>query len=289
MTGEIRYNHRNRLMDLGARLQSATSDWQGPFFFIQMADCQFGMANRPHGFRQEVAWFGKAMEHCNRLKPAFVAVCGDLIDRPCDEAQTMALFKTAALLDKSIPLHLVCGNHDINDIPNMETLSWYREGFGTDMYAVQDRGCRLIVLNTATIYAPHNVALEVARQDEWLREEMAAARRDRPYHTIVFQHHPWYRYEAMEPDSTNNFPLQQRLMYLDLYVDSGVELVMAGHFHRNLYTHYRGMDMVASGPVGLSKYTDPTGLRIVKVYRNRIEHEYYGLDNVPERVTLEGE
>ncbi len=289
MTRQLSFNHRNRPMDLGAQLQSNSPDWSGPFFFIQMADSQFGMANRPHDFRQETVWFSRAIEHCNRLKPAFVAVCGDLIDRACDEAQTAALFREAARLDRNIPLHLVCGNHDILDIPNPDTLSWYRQGFGTDMYSVQDRGCRMIVLNTATIYAPQNVRPEVARQDEWLREELAAAKRDRPYHTIVFQHHPWYRYDAMEPDSTNNFPLPQRLIYLDLYRDSGVDMVMAGHFHRNLYNHYRGMDMVASAPVGLAKGFDPTGLRIVKVYRNHIEHEYYGLDFVPERIVLDGE
>ena len=46
------------------------------------------------------------------------------------------------------------------------------------------------------------------------------------------------------------------------------------------------MLMVISGPVGYPPGDDPSGLRIVKVYDDRIEHRYYGMDDVPDSVTL---
>ena len=39
--------------------------------------------------------------------------------------------------------------------------------------------------------------------------------------------------------------------------------------------------MVTTGAVGYPLGDDPSGLRIIKVYQDRIEHEYYGLDNIP--------
>ena len=44
--------------------------------------------------------------------------------------------------------------------------------------------------------------------------------------------------------------------------------------------------MVTTGPVGYPLGDDPSGLRIVKVYRDRIEHAYYGLDTIPETIKL---
>ena len=39
--------------------------------------------------------------------------------------------------------------------------------------------------------------------------------------------------------------------------------------------------MVISGPVGFHLGDDPSGLRIVKVYDDRVEHQYFGMDDVP--------
>ena len=46
------------------------------------------------------------------------------------------------------------------------------------------------------------------------------------------------------------------------------------------------MLMVISGPVGFPLADDPSGLRIVKVYDDRVEHEYFGMDDVPMYVDL---
>ena len=97
--------------------------WDGPFFFIQMADPQFGYyaageakmkkAGRSlaEGFvkstgpYKETTLFTQAIQHANRLKPDFVIICGDLTQnggRIPEELQ--ALHKVKLLLDESIPL-----------------------------------------------------------------------------------------------------------------------------------------------------------------------------------------
>ena len=52
--------------------------WRRSFFFMQLADTQYGMFTGNKGFEQEVALVQQAVEHINRLRPRFVIVCGDL-------------------------------------------------------------------------------------------------------------------------------------------------------------------------------------------------------------------
>src|SRR5690242_18855533 len=84
-----------------------------PFFFIQMADPQLGMFDDNKSIDKDVKNFEQAMAHANRLHPDFVVICGDLIDKQGDAAQEQAFLNVCKQLDKSIPLYLVSGNHDV--------------------------------------------------------------------------------------------------------------------------------------------------------------------------------
>ena len=65
-------------------------------------------------FSQETANFEFAIANANRLRPAFVVVTGDLVNKPAD-AQQLAEYKRIAKqkLDSTIPLYSVPGNHDV--------------------------------------------------------------------------------------------------------------------------------------------------------------------------------
>ncbi|MBD0286998.1 MAG: metallophosphoesterase, partial [Flavisolibacter sp.] len=86
-----------------------------PFYFFQMADTQFGMFTDNKGFTKETINFEKAIAAANRLHPAFVIICGDLVNRPGDPAQIAEYKRIAAALDPSIPLYNVPGNHDVGN------------------------------------------------------------------------------------------------------------------------------------------------------------------------------
>ena len=55
--------------------------------FFQMADTQFGFFNANKEFSRETVNMEKAIAESNRLKPAFVVICGDLVNKPGDLAQ----------------------------------------------------------------------------------------------------------------------------------------------------------------------------------------------------------
>ena len=55
-----------------------------PFYFIMLADPQFGMYTSDKGFAQETANYEFAVATVNRLKPSFVVVLGDLSNKTGD-------------------------------------------------------------------------------------------------------------------------------------------------------------------------------------------------------------
>lgn len=266
--------------------EGTTAPWNGPFFFVVMADPQFGFFTENQDFAQETALFTQAVAAARRLRPAFVVVCGDLIHRPGDATQAAEFQRIARQLGPDIPLYPVAGNHDVENEPTPESLAWYRATFGSDHYAFDSGGCRFVVLNSTVIHRPEGVRDALDEQQRWLERELATAQARRYTHTIVFQHHPWFIRSATEADEYFNIPSERRMPYLELLRRYGVRAVFGGHLHRNQNGSYAGIEMVTSGPVGRPLGQDPSGLRIVQVYRERIKHEYYALENVPERITL---
>ena len=262
------------------------SRWDGPFFFIQMADPQFGMFAGNADLEKETELFAEAIEHANRLEPAFVVICGDLIHKPGDQAQVAELLRLGDKLDDDIPLYLVSGNHDVENVPTADSLAWYRETLGKDWYAFLHGGCRFLVLNSTIIHRPDHVADEMQRQRAWLENQLAGVKQDDPVHTVVFQHHSFFMSDANEKDAYANIPKSRRLEYLETFRDAGVSAVFTGHHHGNNYATYHGIELITTSAVGKPLRGDPSGFRIVKVYRDRIEHEYVGLDAVPACVEL---
>ena len=106
-----------------------------PLFFIQLSDPQFGMYADNADFQQETANFEFAIATANRLKPAFVIVTGDLVNKAGDKAQADEYLRIAAKLDRSIPLYQLPGNHDIGNEPTPESIAAYVARFGPDHYS----------------------------------------------------------------------------------------------------------------------------------------------------------
>jgi len=281
-----------------------------PFFFIQLADPQLGMfarwggvsdevietqlfkGSKVHkappitGFADETRLFTEAISEANRLKPAFVVVCGDMVNNPVSEDERTEVLRIAGLLDPGIPIHWVPGNHDaaadfVNATP--ESLRVYREAFGPDYFAFQHGGASFLVLDSITIENPKPVPGEWEAQLAFVESELAAAK-SRGGPLIAFSHHPAFLKTPDEPDDYWNWPLERREPLLRMLRDANASVVFSGHWHRNNYSSYGDMQIVASGPVGYPLGDDPSGYRIVKVHPDRVEHDYYVFGNGPDEV-----
>jgi len=277
---------------------SGISDWleiradkesDHPGFFIQMADPQLGMSGSPlwlalfgatwndDAFQVDAKLFERAIAHANELEPAFVVICGDLVNRVGHAGQIAEFQRIAATLKPSIPLYLVAGNHDVGNTPTGESLRAYREIFGPDWYSFRQGDVYGIVLNSQLIDAPDDVPGEAAKQLAWLREELIRANSSSAQHLLVFQHQSYFLEIPDEADQYFNIDKGSRAVYLGLLKKSGVEAVFAGHYHRNSYGRDENLEMITTGPVGRPLGEDPSGFRIVEIGKDSLRHEYFAL------------
>jgi serine/threonine-protein phosphatase CPPED1 len=251
-------------------------------FFIQMADTQFGFFTDNYGFRKETINFEKAIDKANRLRPEFVVVCGDLVNKPGDVAQIKEYKRIASKLNRRIKLYNVAGNHDVGNVPTASSLKAYRENFGADYYSFEAGHLVGIVLNSSLMKDRDSAREEAAAQDAWLRSVLERTRNEKTKLIMVFQHHSFFLEDAEETNHYFNFSLAERRRYVDLLEEYGVKYVFAGHYHRNADGRTNRLEMVTTGPVGKPLGQDPSGFRIVNVDGQTVKHRYYSLDSIPD-------
>jgi len=273
-------------MAVCALLQFATAIAGESFFFIQLSDPQFGMFTGNKDFAQETANFEFAVATINRLKPAFVVITGDLVNKAGDAAQIAEFQRVAAKVDPKIPVYNVVGNHDIENIPTTNTIAAYTNLFGRDFYAFRHGRFVGVVLNSIVIHSPHQTTNHLRWQERWLRAELEHVRDDGAQHIVVFQHHPWFLKTADEPDQYFNIPRERREQYLALFREFGVKHLFSGHYHRNALAREGNIEAVTTGPVGMPQGGDKSGLRVVIVRDDKIEHRYYHFGEIPNRIDL---
>ena len=257
-----------------------------PFFFIQLSDPQFGMFTDNKDFAQETANFEFAVANINRLRPVFVVITGDLVNKPGDAAQIAEFHRIVARIDRSIPVYNVVGNHDIENVPTPERIAAYTNQFGPDHYTFRHQDFVGIVLNSIVIHSPQQTTNELAAQEQWLRAELEKARADQARHVVVFQHHPWFLKTAEEPDQYFNIPRERRATYLSLFHEQGVKYLFCGHYHRNALARDGDLEAITTGPVGKPQGDGKSGLRVVIVRDATLDHRYYHFGEVPTRIDL---
>ena len=152
---------------LGSVGRTSQASADAPFFFLQFSDPQFGMFTGDKDFAQETANFEFAIASAIRLKPACVVITGDLVNKAGDPGQVGEYLRISARLDRSIPLHNVAGNHDLENTPTPETVAAYTKSFGPDHYTFTHGGLVGIVLDSVLMKTPDKVGALLAEQDAW--------------------------------------------------------------------------------------------------------------------------
>src|SRR5260370_31861664 len=256
------------------------------FFFLQGSDPQFGMYAADRNFIQETANFEMFVATANRLKPAFVVLCGDLINQAGNASQATEFHRIAAKLDPAIKLYNVPGNHDVQNEPTPESIASYVNGFGADHYTFRHGNMVGFVLNSSVIHTPTKVPEQLAAQEKWLRAELAKAKNDGVRHLVIIQHHPWFLESPDEPDQYFNIPKERRKVYLELFKQYGVEFLFSGHYHRNAIGKDGRLTMVTTGPLGMPLGPEGSGFRIVPVCADTISQQWFGLNALANRIEV---
>ncbi|MCX6334424.1 MAG: metallophosphoesterase [Bacteroidia bacterium] len=251
-----------------------------PWFFIQITDPQFGMFENNEGFEKETVLYEKAVEKINNLKPDFVVITGDFVHNSESPEQIAEFKRITALIDPKIPVYYTPGNHDLGQTPDEASLRNYQKNYGNDRFSFTHKGSFFIGFNSSFIKA--KLAEPEQEQYNWLVKKLKKSQKAQ--HIILFCHYPVFIKTVDEPTTYSNIDPDYRKKYLDLFNNNNVEAVFSGHYHNNSLATYGNTQLVTTSAVGKPLGTAPSGMRIVKVYSNRIEHEYFGLEEIPDLV-----
>uniref|UniRef100_A0A2S2P0S5 Calcineurin-like phosphoesterase domain-containing protein 1 n=2 Tax=Schizaphis graminum TaxID=13262 RepID=A0A2S2P0S5_SCHGA len=268
--------------------------WTENFYFVIVSDVQFGYI-KPPSERDSKDWKIEmdkaifAIDKINNLspRPQFLVVCGDLVNEmPCNEAglnelQINDFKKVFSNLHPSIPLICVCGNHDIGDIPDENSINKYRDHFGQDYFSFWCGGVLFLVLNSQYYKNSRNVEKFAAEQDQWLTEILSKHEGQR---IIVFQHIPWFLSKTEEEIKKKSIEKNISHKMLEKLCKAGVSHVFSGHHHINSTGFYKNLEIVVTCALGAPMGEDPSGLRIVKMYENNVIHTYYPLEQIPSSI-----
>ncbi|MBN1567806.1 MAG: metallophosphoesterase [Acidobacteria bacterium] len=257
-----------------------------PFYFVMIADPQLGMYAADKNFIRETANFEFVIATINRLKPEFVIILGDLVNKPGDPEQLAEFKRIAGKIDSSIPTYYLAGNHDVDHTPTPETLAAYRRNVGRDYYSFRAGPIYGIVLNSTVIHSPKNVEAEYQEQLSWFKAELEKSKGSGAPHVVVFQHHPYFIENAQEPEQFGNIPPERRKPFLDLLHQYNVKYVFAGHVHKSSVGRDGDLVMTVTGPVSMPFGEEGSGIRLVEVTREGIRHRFFSFSRMPDGLTI---
>jgi 3',5'-cyclic AMP phosphodiesterase CpdA len=269
---------------ISVTLSAQKKNSDNPYFFIQVTDPQFGFFEPNKGFEKETELYGRAVAAINRLNPDFVVITGDLVNNQDDRGQISEFKRITAKINSAIPVYYSPGNHDIGATPAREDINKFISDYGHDRFSFKHRKSIFIGLNSCIIKA-NTPGLE-QNQFDWLKNELK--KNKGAEHKIIFCHYPFFINGFDETDAYFNIPIESRKKYFSLFSERNVNAVFAGHLHKNNSSIYGNILMITTSAVGKPLGNDPSGIRIVKVYRDKIESIYYALDEIPESIVFSG-
>lgn len=258
-----------------AESQKKNSD--APYFIIQVTDPQFGMFDENKSFEKETVLFEKAVKEINRLNPDFVVITGDLVNDKNNRAQIQEFKRIKALIKPAIPVYLSPGNHDIGMPATQKDIDQYISDYGSDRFSFRHKKSLFIGINSVIIKG--DTPEPEKQQLEWLKKELSKGKRAE--HIIILTHYPFFITSADEKETYSNIAAGKREMYLNLFSEMKVGAVFAGHLHNNGNGKAGTMEMITTSAVGKPLGKSPSGIRIIKIYADRIETSYAGLDEIP--------
>ena len=260
-----------------------TSIAQNNWFFVQITDPQFGMFTNNKGFEKETILYENAVTAINKLNPDFVVITGDFVHNQNSLEQINEFKRITSKIDKLIPVYYSPGNHDIGQVPDKKSLKKYKKNYGSDQFSFENKGSQFIGFNTSYLKAKQNKPEQ--KQYKWLTKKLEKS--GEGAHTIVFCHYPFYNKTIDEPEKYSNLGIEYREKYLSLFDEYSVDAVFTGHYHNNAINKYGEIELVTTSSAGKPLGDAPSGMRIVKVYKDKIEHEYFGFDKLPDTVTFD--
>ncbi len=247
-----------------------------PFTFVQIADPQLGFCDKGQDWQWTVENLKATVARVNELKPAFVIVSGDMIHNHKSAQQAQTYRENIRLIDKSIPVFHIPGNHDM---PKYEAgaVAKYLEEYGYDRFAFTYNGSAFIGLNSNPMVYDNETAKADARiQLAWFEKQLKRYRKCN--HIFVFTHHPLNIAAGSVVEHKSAYDEPFRTEYAELMKKYGVRAIFAGHTHITELTDIAGIPMIIAGASSYPLYGGYTGINVVDVTPADFRSEFVAND-----------
>lgn len=251
---------------------SCSKKEQGSFSFVQLCDTQLGMG----GYAHDLKTFRQAVQQINEIKPDFAVICGDLVHNASDSSYADFLDIMESF---DIPCHVAPGNHDVGNVPNDSTLSYYRKTIGKDYFDFENKGYSFLITNTQLW--KEDVADESQRHNEWVVETLEA-QKSKNAPVIVVGHYPLFLERPDEEEEYFNLPPAKRTELLDSFKKNGVVAYLSGHTHELVINDFEGIQFVSGETTSKNFDKRPFGFRVWEVSTDTIQHHFVPLIDADE-------
>ena len=273
------------------------------FFFIQMADPQFGLFSHFSGkndldiknlqkrdifikktpkiydLNNEIQLLRSSIEIINKLNPKFVVICGDMINNLDNNEQISTFRKEISKINNHIKVYYVPGNHDITydyKQPTIQSIKEYKNIFGKDYYSFEIGKIRFITINSTIFKSTETLKSYAIEQLNFIEKESNLAKKYNQK-IIIFSHHPLFISNINEENNGWSVNKDFRKKIINSTKSKGLIANFAGHMHRNNIAFFDDLEIITTGPVGL--YHGPygegvSGIRKVDINNINISHLY---------------
>jgi 3',5'-cyclic AMP phosphodiesterase CpdA len=242
---------------------------QKPFTFVQLCDTQLGFNEK--SYEQDLINFKQAVEQINALNPDFVVICGDLVNNPGDSSYSDFLGIKKEL---KMPCYSAPGNHDVGNMPNEITLSYYRKTIGQDYYDFDHKGYSFIVTNSQLWKS--DIGTESEKQNNWFKETLQNQRL-KSYPVFVIGHYPLYTKSPQEEEHYFNFPAEKREELLNLFLENNVVAYLSGHTHEVVINNFKNIQLVSGETTSRNFDKRPFGYRVWEISTDTIQQHFVPL------------
>jgi 3',5'-cyclic-AMP phosphodiesterase len=246
-----------------------------------------------------------ALESLGRINPTpdLLVTGGDHVmdatGQTLDRTRAQWAVYQKAMNHTTIPTHALLGNHDIFGWGRPKEVSESTVGYGRALamdqlelersyYSFDAGGWHFVMLDSMTRRENSYVGLLAREQYEWLKGDLAAARRETP--VAVFSHIPLLSAcvffdgeDRVGPTAWNvpdSYMHRDTPALLDLFATHNVRLLVSGHIHLVDRVEYRGMTFICDGAVCGNWWRGPRqqfpeGYGVIDLYPDgRFEHRY---------------
>ena len=246
--------------------------------FIHASDPQMNWNNCNGNGIDNLLW-GTTIELVNILNPDFMIVTGDLVNSSTSDPEVALYkgFKTA--LNPTIECYETPGNHDMGEPPNQAKYDRWAANYGyspNPWYSFEFGNNFFICIDSTVLAQPFSG--KDVEQLTWLSTTLADANDNGYDHIFAFTHYGWTADKWVGTTALAN-----KAQLSALFNQYHVTAVFAGHTHYDAISTDGTVEWITSGSCTCnlgSPRPDP-GIRIIKVYADRIEQESRTLNSLP--------